>query len=168
MKIRFSLYLLCLLFIGCNTEPNHKERQAVRDYLASLNHQVIEEINWGEPDSVFSSYSLQIARDYFTTKAWNQIDELYVELFTLNVNSSQHKILADSISKLRAEITSINDNADAKIREAKPNRIGIEFKYILDNGGHADFIFIFNESGNQISHVQTLNGYYVELKKDQK
>ena len=168
MKIRSALYVICLLFAACNTEPNHSQRQAVRDYLSSLNHQVVEEINWGTPDSVFSSYSLEIARDYFTKKARNQIDDLFAELFSLSINSPMNQILTDSISKLQAEITRINENADAKIREAKPNRIGIEFEYLLDNGGHGHLNFVFDETGKRISHAQSLNGYYIELKKAQK
>lgn len=168
MRNCIAVLLICLLFVACKVEPYHKQREAVRDYLSNLNHQVTDEINWGVPDSVFSSYQLELSRDYFTTKAWNRIDDLYVELFSLDINSPQRKILSDSIAQLRSEISRINNNADAKMREAKPNRIGIEFEYMLDNGGHADLIFVFNENDDKISHAQSLNGYYIELKKQQK
>ena len=168
MKYFIASFLICLSFAACQKEPDHKYRQAVRNYLSNLNHLVTDEIKWGTPDSIFSSNSLEIFRDYFIEKAWNQIDDLYSELFSLPINSPKSKILQDSISKVRDEITLINSNADAKIHEAKPNRIGLEFEYILDNGGHADLIFVFNEKGDEVSHAQSLNGYYIRLHEQEK
>ena len=111
MKYFITILLIGLSLTACMSEPHHKQRQAVRNYLAELNHYVVEEINWGTPDSVFSSYPLN------------------------------------------------------NIHEGKPNRIGIEFEYLLDNGGHGDLIFVFDEKGKRISHAQSLNGYYIKLYK---
>lgn len=164
MKRTLLLLLICFCISGCNNiEPDHKYRQAVRDYLASKNHVIAEEIRWGTPDSVFSSFRIELARDYFVQRNWNLIDDLYFDLAFEKINSPQYKILRDSIEKLRAEIKEINAAVDRNIASGVKNRIGLEFEYILENGGHADFVFVFNEDGETVGHVQNAIGMVITL-----
>ena len=154
---------LCVVLLCCSGEPDHKYRQAVRDYLATRNHIISEEISWGTPDSIFSTYNIETARDYFVQKNWSIIDDLYIDLFSLSINSPQYKVLQDSIYKLKKEIDNIEETARINIANGIPNRIGLQFEYILDNGGHANFIFVFNPDGKTVGHVQNSLGMTITL-----
>lgn len=163
MKHLTLIFAVFALFAGCAIEPNHQERQAVRKYLESKDIQVKEELFWGAPDSVFSSFNIDLSRDVTVTSLRNQIDNLYFENSFNRFNSKEYRIISDSIDRLNKKVKEIDEAVKLAKEEQRKNRVGIEFSYIDGNDRTCDLIFVFNHDGKSIGHVTLSSGTFIEL-----
>lgn len=163
MKNFTLIFAIFVLFAGCAIEPNHQERQAVRKYLESKNILVKEELFWGAPDSVFSSFNIDLSRDVTVTNLRNQIDNLYFENSFNRFNSKEYRIISDSIDRLNKKVKEIDEAVKFAKEEKRKNRVGIEFSYIDGNDRACDLIFVFNHDETSIGHVTLSSGTFIEL-----
>lgn len=163
-QIVISMLFAVLLFSNCFADSATK--QAVRDYLTDKRIPIDKELFWGEVDSVFSSYNIQLSYDYFSSSIKNDIK--YLEIDKKDCDSyggtyaKESKEIADSIIVLKDSLRHLEKNYQIKMIRKELNRKGIRFTY-ESTGKRYDFIFVFNNDGETIGHVIDSSGKAIEL-----
>ena len=156
------LLLVILSCLSCMAENDHTQRQAVRDYMTQKGVIIQEEISWGVPDSVFSPFNAQ--RSYnFVMSGLRQDLELTNNSLKYADTQKEKRELQDSILSIRKQITELDHNYATILKEAKKNRIGIQFRY-KSGGKENSYTFVFNNDGLTVGHVLSIFGDIVELK----
>lgn len=150
------LLLICFCVSGCNiVEPDHKYRQAVRDYLSEKGYVIASENMWFGVDSVFSPFNAELSYEYMSNRLWNEIDELYFESAGFRFTLKEHKALMDSIHKKRQLIDELRESLETTKTLRHKNRIGIEFDFTEKDGKEHDLVFVFNNDGETVGHVMS-------------
>ena len=114
------------------------------------------------PDSVFSPFNAQ--RSYnFVMSGLRQDLELTNNSLKYADTQKEKRELQDSILSIRKQITELDHNYATILKEAKKNRIGIQFRY-KSGGKENSYTFVFNNDGLTVGHVLSIFGDIVELK----
>lgn len=157
--------LSVLIFITCTNmvEPDHNARQVVRDYIESKGYEIEEELSWGEVDSVFSAFNLDLSFDYFMEKYKNEQSYYLYDMSFYRRNSKEYQNAKDSIEILNQLMHELNKDYIDKILEGKPNRLGIHFSFNSSEGETEDYIYVFNADGKSIGHVVNERGTVINF-----
>lgn len=162
MKKDALLLVILLSCLSCLAENDHAQRQAIRDYITQKGIAIQEEISWGAPDSVFSPFNAQ--RSYnFVMAGLRQDLDLTKNSLTYADTQKEKRELQDSIQSIRNQITELDHNYATILKEAKKNRVGIQFRY-RSGGDEHSYTFVFNNDGLTVGHVLSIFGDIVELK----
>lgn len=166
VKLLFIILISSILF-GCKESKEYLAKNAVRTYLNDKKVHEYTELEWGNLDSVFSPFNLNLSYEITDSRVRTKISGYELTISELQFNPSKNKsrikILRDSVMLLRDSLHTLHSIYFEKLRAKIPNRLGIplKLKYITPIGTEKTrrFVFVLNHDESDVSIGHHLNEF---------